>query len=130
MPYFVERSKNRLNTCHKDLQTLFNKVVATYNCTIIEGHRCEADQNACFNDGKSTLEWPKSKHNCMPSKAIDVAPWPLDFDDKARFYHFAGYVMGIASVLGIRVRWGGDWDQDKDFNDQRLNDLVHWELVD
>jgi hypothetical protein len=30
--------------------------------------------------------------------------------------------------MGIGLRWGGDWDSDKDFSDQNFDDLVHWEL--
>ena len=41
---------------------------------------------------------------------------------------FAGYVQGVAEQLGIKIRWGGDWDSDFDFKDQTFNDLVHFEL--
>ena len=67
--------------------------------------------------------------------AVDVAPWPIDWKNVKRFYWFAGFVMGTAERLKVEdkmhhsVRWGGDWDHDGDFDDQRLLDLVHFELV-
>jgi len=131
MPAFSEKSKRRLNTCHKDLQTLFTEVVKTYDCTVIEGHRDEATQDRYFQQGQSKLQWPNSKHNSSPSVAADVAPYvggKISFDDR-QCAAFGGYVKGVAQQMGITIRWGGDWDGDNDINDQSFNDLVHFELV-
>lgn len=68
-------------------------------------------------------------HNKTPSLAVDVAPWPIDWNDKNRFYHFAGRVQGIAQMFNIKIRWGGDWDSDNDLKDQNFYDLPHFELV-
>jgi peptidoglycan L-alanyl-D-glutamate endopeptidase CwlK len=32
--------------------------------------------------------------------------------------------------MGIKIRWGGDWDSDGDINDNRFDDLVHVEIKD
>ena len=37
--------------------------------------------------------------------------------------------MGVASQMGIKIRWGGDWDRDTDLSDNRFNDLPHFELM-
>lgn len=128
MPHFGRRSLHRLRTADPRLQTLFTRVVQTYDCTILEGHRGEEAQNAAFAAGKSKLRWPNGNHNAYPSKAVDVAPYPVDWSDTKRFYHFAGFVQATAAELGIPIRWGGDWDRDYDLNDQRFNDLVHFEI--
>ena len=57
-----------------------------------------------------------------------LAPYPIDWNDKERFYFFAGYVKGIASQMGIELRWGGDWDSDNQLHDQTFMDLPHFEL--
>ncbi len=44
-----------------------------------------------------------------------------------RFYYFAGFVMGTAAAMGVRLRWGGDWDGDTELDDQKFRDLVHFE---
>ena len=31
--------------------------------------------------------------------------------------------------MNIKLRWGGDWNDNKDFSDQTFDDLVHFELV-
>jgi hypothetical protein len=32
--------------------------------------------------------------------------------------------------MEVKLRWGGDWDSDKDTKDQNFNDLPHFELID
>lgn len=135
MPKFSQASFSKLSTCHMELQTLFYEVVRSFDCTILEGYRNEADQEVAFNHGNTQLHYPHGKHNKQPSMAVDVAPYPLDWKNIKRFYWFAGYVMGIAERLKqegkmtYSIRFGGDWDRDKDINDQTFNDLVHFELV-
>lgn len=125
---FSKASEEKLNSCHPKLQLLFKTVVITYNCSIIQGFRGKEEQDEDFMSKKSKVQWPNSAHNKFPSHAVDVAPWPIDWSDIKRFYHFAGYVLAASETLGIQVRWGGDWDGDLDFKDQNFNDLVHWEL--
>jgi len=126
---FSETSKKRLDTCHTDLQRVFYEVVKQFDCSILDGHRGKERQNAYFRARKSKKQWHNSKHNTYPSLAVDVAPYPIDWDDLERFRYFAGYVMGIAHSMGIRCRWGGDWDGDTDLKDQTFNDLCHFELI-
>ena len=46
-----------------------------------------------------------------------------------RWHLFAGRVLGIAAAFGIQLRWGGDWDRDHRFQDQRFDDYPHFEIV-
>lgn len=129
MPAFSARSSAQLATCNPDLQRLFSEVVQHYDCTVIEGHRGQESQNKAYLEGKSKLKWPHGNHNAYPSRAVDVAPYPLDWNDRDRFLHFAGFVFGIASQMGIKLRYGGDWDGDFKFKGPGLVDLPHFELV-
>lgn len=118
----------KLNTCHADLQRLAHKVLEVHDCTVLTGFRGEHGQTTAFKTGRSKTEYPNSKHNRKPSEAIDLVPYPIDWEDEKRFYYFAGIVMAIAHSLNIKIRWGGDWDRDNNFKDQTFNDLVHFEL--
>ncbi len=129
MPRFSRRSKARLKTCDLKLQVLFNEVVRTFDCTIIEGHRGKARQNKAYDDGKSKVRYPMGKHNKKPSVAVDVAPYPIDWDDRDRFHFFAGFVLGTAEQMNIKIRSGADWDMDWETKDNRFDDLVHFELI-
>lgn len=134
MPNFSKESIERLNTCHIGLQLLLNQVIKHWDCKVICGYRGQAEQDKAFTDGTSQKRYPDSKHNLQPSIAVDVVPYPIDWKTKnpkdlARWYAFAGFVLGVASQLGIKVGWGGDWDSDRDFKDQNFDDLPHFELI-
>ena len=129
MPKFSDKSLGILRGCHSDLIRLFQEVIKNYDCTVLCGQRTKEEQDEAFRTGKSKLEYPNSKHNKSPSMAVDVVPYPIDWKDTKRFYHFMGYVKGIADQLDIKIRCGGDWDGDNDFKDQSFHDLPHFELL-
>lgn len=115
-------------SCDVRLHFIFEEVIKHFDCTILEGYRSNEKQQEVYDMGLSHTKPGKSKHNKKPSLAIDVAPYPVDWNDIYRFYYFAGVVKGIALQLDIPLRWGGDWDGDTDLHDQSFMDLVHFEL--
>lgn len=135
MPRFSQDSLSKLNTCHRELQVLFFEVIKHFDCTIIAGFRNEEDQEKAFRNGKTQIHWPNGNHNKSPAMAIDVSPFPIDWNNSGRFYWFAGYVMGIAQKLKdegkmtMSVRYGGDWNRDYEIKDNKFNDLVHFEII-
>jgi hypothetical protein len=128
MPKFSKKSKKILSTCHEDLQLLFEIVIKEFDCTIICGYRGRYKQIVAFKRGYSKKQYPNSKHNESPAMAVDVIPYPIDWGDKERMYYFAGYVKRVALELGLKIRWGGDWNSDNVVNDQKFIDLPHFEL--
>ena len=120
----------RLSECDGRLQTIFIKVLSLMDHTIVTGRRGEEEQNKAIRDGKSKLAYPYSNHNSNPSKAVDAAPWPIDWKDRERFFYFAGLVMGVAKRYGHEIRWGGDWQQTTRFKENNFDDLLHFEIVD
>jgi len=121
MPRFSIRSQKKLETCHVDLQDIMNEVIKHLDITILCGHRSKGAQNAAYYEKRSQLRWPKSCHNTCPSMAVDVAPFPLNWDDLARFVEMAKLVFKVADEKGIKIEWGGSWKTFKDF--------PHFELV-
>ena len=129
MPYFSKRSRERLATVDPALAGIFDEVVQAFDCTVLCGYRGEAEQNRAHAEGRSQLRYPESNHNSSPSWAVDVAPYPIDWEDVDRFRFFGFYVLGVAHARGVPVRWGGRWDGLPD-GDPRRNgfaDLVHFE---
>jgi len=134
MPHFSTASKEKLATCHQDLQTIFNYVIQSFDCTIICGERTKESQNDAYDDGFSKVRYPKSKHNSHPSMAVDAIPWPIEWGNLKRMKYFAGYVMGIAETL---KRYGAithdlitglDWDDDTILKDTTFVDHPHFQL--
>lgn len=137
MPKFSQTSRDKLNTCHRDLRVLFDFVIMHYDCTIVCGHRGEAEQNAAYAIGNSQLQWPNSKHNSEPSNAVDAVPYEtggLDWG-KTQSAYFAGYVKGLAvelkreGLIAHEIRCGIDWDSDNDVDDTKFWDACHFEIV-
>lgn len=65
--------------------------------------------------------------------AVDLAPYPVDFDDVKRF----GILMGLVAAAAAEefgskwkdiIRLGGNWDGDNDFHDNTPEDPGHVEL--
>jgi peptidoglycan L-alanyl-D-glutamate endopeptidase CwlK len=143
MPAFGKRSQEKLDECEEYLRIVAAEAIKHFDFSIYEGHRSLRRQQQLFMDGKSKIDGitTKGNHNHLPSRAFDGAPYPIDFDDehkaKARFYMWAGVMFACEAMLkeqgrlpeGMRLRWGGDWDSDKSFEDQSFDDLPHWEVV-
>ncbi len=130
MPRLSNTSERRLATCHSDLQRVIRAAIERGpDFAVLCGHRTREDQERCCREGRSQLHWARSMHNRQPSLAVDIAPWPVNWDDPNRFRILAGYVLGTAHALGVELRWGGDWDRDFEEHDERFRDLPHYELV-
>jgi len=143
MPAFSQRSIQRLETCDARLRRLFRAVVVEHDCTILEGHRSVARQQELHRQGKSKIDGVRRKgqHNYKPSRAVDVAPYPIDWNTskpatRKRWLDFARAVFAEADRQGLKVRWGVDWNQNWDRvsdpmsdPDQRFNDWPHWEIA-
>jgi peptidoglycan L-alanyl-D-glutamate endopeptidase CwlK len=130
MAKFGRRSRERLKTCDNRLQLIFNEVIKHVDCSVLEGHRSEERQNSLFDEGKTKVKYPNGRHNASPSRAVDVVPYPIDWDDRERFHLFAGFVIGIAKGMDINLRWGGDWNQNFEVDDNQFDDFPHFELKD
>ena len=128
MPKFGKRSKERLATCDERLQKIFNEVIKYIDCSVLEGHRGEARQNKLCDEGKSKVRYPNGRHNATPSRAVDITPYPVDWEDRERQTLFAGFVIGLATSMGINIRWGGDWNKDFKVQDNKFDDFPHFEL--
>ena len=133
MPRYSTRSKSRLATCDKRLQKVFNEVIKHVDCSILEGHRSKERQNKLYDEKRTKVKYPNGRHNSNPSKAVDVTPYPVDWEDRERQTLFAGFVIGIARSMGIKIRWGGNWDMYEEIGrwevkDNRFDDFPHFEI--
>lgn len=121
-------STKALDTAHPKLQRLIREVDKRLSkrrlldLTVVCGHRGQAEQEKAYAQHKSTKHWPDSKHNTLPSNAVDVAPYPTDWTDTTTFALLAGYILAVANDLDIEVNVGALW--------KKFPDLPHVELTD
>jgi len=147
---YGKRSQAAFDTLHENHQKvlLYIKHVLKIDHSVLEGHRGEETQNEYFHSDppRTTLQWPNSKHNLLPSLAVDVVPYVRipgkkggihwhDPDPKIREAYYREmvrfatiYQLAGKLVFGFSIRWGGDWDRDWSVMDNRFNDYPHQEL--
>jgi len=130
MPRFGKKSRDRLKGVDSRLINVLNEVVKYFDITVIEGLRSQERQNELVAQGKSKTKF--GKH--VEGKAVDIAPYPIDWKSRDDFHYLGGFVLGVASKMGIDVRWGGDWSDSslsknaRTTKDNNFDDLVHFEI--
>jgi peptidoglycan L-alanyl-D-glutamate endopeptidase CwlK len=118
--HFSPLSKNRLSQCHPKLQELCHAILQEIDIAVICGYRGEVEQNKAFAEKKSKLKYPKSKHNQIPSRAVDIVPMPLDWNNIAAFERMCLIAEEKAKELRIPIRLGRDFS---------FRDFPHVELI-
>lgn len=123
----AKSSQDKLATCHPTLVRFIGRVSdgidlgdlhpLVKDITVLCGFRGQKEQDQAFANGTSKKRWPDSKHNIIPDAlAVDIAPYPLDWNDTKAFEALRRYAKGVAHGMGIHIRTI-DWD------------LPHYELI-
>ncbi len=128
-------SEYELSSCTPNIQRLMRECIRRVpkwlDFAITCGHRNQVDQEKAFKDGTSTKHWPDSKHNKLPSRAVDVRPASpfssKDWKDTLRFARLIGFIECVAIDLGIPIRVGMDFSGDGRSIDETFVDLPHIE---
>lgn len=147
MPFkFGKRSKEKLATCHEDLQKILNLAISRSRVDfgISEGHRSIERQNQLFLEGKSKIDGitKKGKHNSNPSEAADIYGYHPDLEtrrklayDKVTLSYIGGIIDACAAELLEKgetshiIRWGANWNSNGIIDhDQSFDDYPHFEL--
>lgn len=137
MTGFSKADEVKLSSCHPDLVRLMKYAREKFEFMIIVGYRNEQDQNAAYNAKTTKLKWPHSKHNHQPSLAVDIAPVKLDsnykhwidWKDVQLFITLSEHIFACAKELGIKIRWGGDFNMDGNITTTDAWDKPHYELI-
>jgi len=161
VPTFGSKSRERLATVQAPLVIILERAIVHFDFTVLTGRRGPEDQAEAVRLKRSKAQWPDSAHNCavevpgVPrrfwkedtralSRAVDVAPWPIDWGNEgsasrraeaiSRFAFLNGLLKGIAAEMGIEIRQGHDWDGDgvlnsRDPDSSGFMDWPHTELV-
>lgn len=140
MPKFSNKSKKILEQCHPDLQIVLNKAIEFIDFTILDSTiRTEEQQKEYVEQGKSKTMNSKHLKKFLPeyneqySLAVDIAPYPVDWEDRERFCLLAGFILGIAKIyrqegyIRSNIRWGGDWNMNNETKDENFSDMPHFE---
>lgn len=125
-------SREMLEKLHPDMRRVVERMFSwqVMDVKVITTLRTRAEQAQKVKQGLSATQ--NSKH--FPDAqgyagAVDLAPFPIDWNDTKRFGILMGLMAAAAKVEGVEIRLGGNWDGDNDFHDNRPEDPGHFELV-
>lgn len=130
MPSLSASSQARLDAAHPLLKKLFLACASDPACppfAVLDSQRGRQAQEKAFSLGNSKAHFGQSAHNWSPAVACDVVPYPIDWNNLARFKALGVFVTAKARSLGIDVSWGGAWPKFKDYPHYELanwRDLV------
>jgi len=112
------RSLQSLSGVHPDMVAVVKRAIeiTEQDFTVIEGIRNINRQRELYKAGKSTTM--NSRH--ITGHAVDMVPWPVDWDDLERFEVMSEAMKTAAEELDIPLVWGGDW--------KSFYDAPHFEL--
>lgn len=130
-PYKLSSSsRNKLEQCCGDLQLIVNELLHYMDISVIEGERGKEDQEKYYKQGTSNAKFGQSAHNCHPSMAIDIVPYPIpklengEWDSNSEEWDtMADIFKSIAKDKNIDITWGGDF---KSIVDKPHFEITNW----
>lgn len=132
-------SRARLMGVHPDLVRVVERAIklSSVDFSVLEGLRSYARQKQLYDQGRTTpgnvVTWTmNSKHRMQGDgygHAVDLVPYPLDWNDLKKFDAIAFAMLRAAQVENVRIRWGADWDGDGKPRERGESDSPHFELV-
>lgn len=123
-----QRSLDRLKGVNPSLVAVFKRACETmpFDVTVLEGLRSYERQQELLMKGATKVS--VSRH--MSGNALDIAPYPIDWNDLERFQIVAEHMFKAAEELGVVIRWGGTWERTftKPVKWAKFLDAPHFEL--
>lgn len=129
MRNFTPKELKRISELDSHLEILVREVNNEYPVFVVCGHRNKEDQELAFAQGFSKVRYPNGKHNKLPSLAVDLCPYPIDWNDLKRFREMQAVIMKVAKNLGTKIRSGADFNGDGNLTNDKFVDLPHIELI-
>ena len=146
-----QRSLDRLNGVDERLQRVVKRAIelSKQDFMVLEGVRTREQCMINYGKGRTIAQCvakgvpakyanPKaakvtwlnnpfaSKH--VSGKAVDLVPYPVDWNDLKKFDAIAKAMLQAAKELGVPVRWGADWDGDGKPRERGESDSPHFEI--
>lgn len=137
-----QKSLQRLQGVHPSMVRVVRRaaLIATpaQDFTVLEGVRTPERQKQLYAQGRTApgpkVTWTLNSNHFVNPKtgfghAVDLAPWPIDWNDIARFDRLSKVMFEAAKLESVNIRWGADWDQDGNPRERGESDSPHFELV-
>lgn len=112
---FGKTSKERMIGVRPELVAVPERALSygIIDMTIVPygGLRTEADQKKLFDEGASkTMNSMHRPQSDGYGHALDVVPYPIDWNDIERFKLMGTLLFRAAMELNYEIEWGGHWN--------------------
>ncbi len=137
-----KKSLLKLEGVHPDMRRVVacaaNLAEPHEDLTVLEGDRTPARQKELYAQGRTKpgnkVTWTLNSNHFINKKtgfghAVDLAPYPIDWNNIARFDKLSKLMFRAAEIEGVTIRWGADWDRDGNPRERGESDSPHFELV-
>lgn len=136
---FGKRSLDNLKGVHPDLVRVMQLAIkkSGQDFMVLEGVRTLARQKELYAQGRTKpgpkVTWTLNSRHIQKADgyghAVDLVPFPVDWNSPAKFDAIYTAVMAAAKELGVGVRSGMDWDRDGKKRERGEGDSPHFEMV-
>lgn len=153
-----ERSRSRLAGVHPDLVRVVMRAAQLAqpadDFTVLEGVRSRQQMMINYGKGRTVTECTRKgvdARHAQPNvpkvtwlndpfasphavkadgygHAVDLAPYPIDWDNVSRFDRLAHLMFDAAKMEGVHIKWGADWDEDGKPRERGESDSPHFQL--
>ena len=127
-----QRSLTALKGVHPSLVRVVKRAIQItgQDFLVTEGVRTPERQRELYAQGRTKpgrkVTWTlKSNHFVHADgygHAVDLCPYPVDWNDLRKFHQIADAMKRAALMEGVKITWGGDWTGSK-------CDRPHFELA-
>ncbi len=129
-----KRSLDNLKGVNPDLVRVVKRAIeiTKVDFMVIEGLRTKEKQAALYAQGRTkpgdiVTKTLSSKH--ITGHAVDLLAEPYDWKETKNFDAVSEAMFSAAKELGVKIRWGADWDMDGRARERGESDSPHFEMI-
>lgn len=133
-----QASLKKLQGVHPDMAAVVNRAIelSTQDFVVLEGVRTKTRQAELYAQGRTkpgpVVTWTQTSNHFIGAdgwgRAVDLCPFPVDWDTPSKFDAVAAAMFAAARELNVAIRWGADWDVDGNSRERGESDSPHFEL--
>jgi len=132
-------SLDTLKGVHPDLVKVVKLAIqkTPQDFMVLEGVRTLERQKQLYAQGRTkpgkVVTWTLNSRHIPKADglghAVDLVPYPVDWNTPAKFVTISKAMLAAAKELGIAIRWGGNWDGDDRPGEKGETDGPHFEMA-
>lgn len=132
------QSRARLKGVHPQLVRIVERAIelSKQDFMVLEGVRTPQRQKELYAQGRTkpgkVVTWTLTSNHFVKADgfghAVDLCPFPVDWNTASKFDAIGAAMVAASKELGVKIRWGKDWNQNGRPGEKGETDSPHFEL--